>query len=97
MSTRLLDCSRAPDSSTRSTPSVRLALLYCIALFYAMKMMAHVMQQTVFGEGLGKMVAIRSLIGVNSDMIWCEGSGTWGSCAGRQLSRQYVSSQSRSN
>ena len=46
-----------------------LALSYCIALFYAMKMMAHVIQQKVFGEGLGKMVAIRSLIGVNSDMM----------------------------
>ena len=46
-----------------------LALLSCIALFYAMKMMAHVIQAKVFGEGLGKMVAIRSLIGVNADMM----------------------------
>jgi len=47
------------------------AVILAVLLCYAMKVISHMIQQQVFGVGLGKKVSVRATVGVNSPMVKC--------------------------
>jgi hypothetical protein len=46
-----------------------LAVAFASALSFVMKLAAHVLQQVIFGECMGKSVSVRAIVGVNSSVI----------------------------
>ena len=60
---------------------------YCTFLGLILKLISGTIQQQVFGKKLGNMVAVRQMVGVNSDLmravrvIMADPGLTWGKCA----------------
>jgi hypothetical protein len=45
------------------------ALVWSMFIFFVMKLAAHVIQQKVFGEGLGSYTSVLQMVAINSEMM----------------------------
>ena len=62
-------------------------VVYCTFLGLILKLVSGTIQQQIFGKKLGNMVAVRQMVGVNSDLmraarvVMADPGLTWGKCA----------------
>mmetsp|Transcript_32895 Transcript_32895/g.96848 ORF Transcript_32895/g.96848 Transcript_32895/m.96848 type:complete len:877 (-) Transcript_32895:220-2850(-) len=65
----MVQVAREQDFAGGGESGFYMACLLATALCYFMKLLAHVLQQKIFGEAMGTYVAIRSAVGINSPLM----------------------------